>query len=260
MTVKVYHFDFLLKFAFHYSSMRQGFLLFLLIILSLPSVSQDSLEIDESDTAAFNRNEFGISIISPLLVLTGADDPVERYTNLTYRRRFTRQQAFKIFAGLSLFNSSMYERSDRVVSSVPGKTVHTVAEKIIPYNYQVGIGYEYIMGSGRVRHAVGVDAIYNNLFVQDKMQYRINSVGKSPSGDTVMTITMADTGRVNRSFTYHKIGANIHYTIRFEYSKHWLLTSSFIVAFRRYRSPFGGDVTDLTMNGIISDISIYYRF
>jgi hypothetical protein len=224
-------------------------------------LAQDSAFTETPDTIPLKKHELGASILSPLIVLTGATDPSDRFTNITYRYLVTKKHALKIFAGFSLFNASVYNSQDYPYIATTGQTVHPVSETIVPSNFQAGLGYEIVLGTGRVRHAVGIDGVYNNKFEITKFQYRITRDSVDGAGNKFPYSFVADTGKVSRGFTYQKLGFNVHYTLRYEYSTHWMVTTTFLMSYRNYRGRENNSyLSDLEMNGLISDVSIFYRF
>lgn len=236
-------------------------LIILFVILIGQAKSQDTL----NQTQAFTdkRHEFGVSVLSPFFMIAGARDDNERYTNLTYRYRFTQKHAIKALVGTALFDESEGRFKQDQVQSVPGKTVYLTTETKIPTNFQTGIGYEIMFGNGKLKHVVGVDLIYNNKFVSQDSYYVKFCDTLDANGARQFSMNRLDTGRVIKTRNFDKFGANISYSARYEISPRWVLTGSLILNYRYYERRTNGimsGISDFNVNGLLADVSIYYRF
>lgn len=236
-------------------------LIILFLIISMRSNSQDTIVQPKSFTE--NRNEFGVSVLSPFFMIAGAKDDNERYTNLTYRHRFSQKHAIKALVGTALFDESEGRFKQDQVQSVPGKTLYLTTETKIPTNFQTGLGYEIMFGNGKLKHVVGVDLIYNNKFVSQESYYVRYNDSLDANGNHNFSINRLDTGRVIKSRNYDKFGLNISYSARYEISPRWVITGSFILNYRYYERRIYNimtGVSDFNVNGLLADVSIFYRF
>ena len=209
------------------------------------------------------RHEFGLGVLSPFLMLTGAKDVNERFTNLTYRYRVNQKHAFKLLVGTVMFDESEGSFKQERMLSVPGKTVYLNTETRVPTNIQTGLGYELILGKSKLKHAIGIDLIYNNKFVSENSFYVNYTETTDTAGYKVFNIKLLDTGMTIKTRNYDKFGANLSYNLRYELSPRWALTGSFILNYRYYERRVNGlmaGISDFNINGLVSDISIFYRF
>ncbi|MFO0357394.1 MAG: hypothetical protein ACK50A_10580 [Sphingobacteriaceae bacterium] len=223
--------------------------------------SQDTL--NKSQAFTDKRHEFGVSMLSPFFIITAANDRNERFTNLSYRYRFNQRHALKALVGVVMFDESEERFKQEKVQSVPGKTVYLTAETKIPTNFQTGIGYEMMFGYGKLKHVVGIDLIYNNKFISQDKYYTQVTDTLDANGYKTFSINKLDTGRVIKTSNLDKFGANISYSLRYEISPRWALTGSFILNYRYYERRTNGimaGISDFNINGLVSDISVFYRF
>lgn len=228
-----------------------------IIALNCAAQQQDSLTVKSPVPA--KSTEIGVSVSSALFVLSGVTDYNERFTNVTYRRLFPKNHAIKLFTGVALFNSYVdgYQQG-YYIPAVAHTTIYATSEITTPSNFQVGLGYEYIVGKRKLKQAFGVDLVYNNKFERHNFYYvRVHDNGGK------LESTPLDTGAYVKGTNYDKFGFNLSYSLRYQFSKHWVVTASCIASYRNYRrreKSMDGNVSDFNMNGLISDISIFYKF
>lgn len=232
----------------------------LLLTGVLTAKAQDSLKPKTAYPA--KKSELGISVITPAIMVLGATDFNERYTNLTYRYFLSEKHTIKPFVGMSFFPppSLGYPRS---VSAANSSTVYMMSNATTPTNFQVGVGYEYVLGGRRLKHLIGADLLYNNKFTREEILYYRETDSVDVNGKVGKVTTPIDTGRSVKTNNYDKIGLNLHYTIRYEVSKRWLITASAIMSNKYYiRTSKNGQASNFDANfiGLVSDISIFFRF
>ena len=234
-------------------------LLLYLFLMSITTVNAQDSSKTKSRKPTF-RNEVGISILTPVIVLAGATDKSNRFSNVTYRYRLSQRHALRTFLGTAIFFASKDIGIYRPVILQGNQFLYYTGEiTSILRNVQVAIGYEYMIGS-KLKHVFGVDLVYNNMlkkeesFIADPVFYpEIAS----------MTYHKRDSTFFTRTTPINKVGFNFNYSLRYELSRRFIITSSFIAALRF--SSFGRGSRDFTtttldMTGIVSDISVFYRF
>ena len=73
-----------------------------------------------------------------------------------------------------------------------------------------------------------------------------------------------DTGKTVINNYLHKFGITPFYSVRYSISKRWLITTSVRANFQTYKRKVEGYpdmyVSDFNLNGLISEISLFYRF
>lgn len=210
-----------------------------------------------------SSNEIGISVSSALFVLSGVSSHNERFTNLTVRHLFPKHHALKVFTGLAPFSGSGDDFQQAYLPPVGNTTIYPTSEKRTPSNFQVGIGYEYIIGKKKLKQAFGLDLVYNNKFERTNFYYMKVEDPSGSGSDADKKYTRIDTGAYVKGVNFDKYGFNLSYNLRYEASKHWVFTVSCIAECRTYRREEKGretSVFDFNMNGILSDICVFYRF
>ena len=227
--------------------------------LSETASSQDTTA--KPITKPGRQKEIGVSILTPLILMAGTQDLSGRYTNATFRYRFTFRRAMKVFVGFASNNPpypSPYEAG--VVTN--STTTYEVVIRTRPSNFQAGIGYEYMVGE-RLKQVPAIDIVYANLFEKEEhvfMKYR-NNIDSMGNGSYVYE--RIDSTRSVKTYNYDKIGINLSYSLRYELSRKWIISASIIAAYR-YTSRGSGKNKIVNHNfdiiGPLSDISIYYRF
>jgi len=84
------------------------------------------------------------------------------------------------------------------------------------------------------------------------------------TGQTTREFTKIDTGGYVRTPNYDKVGINLSYSLRYEVSRRWMISASTIMTNKFYwdKKTNGSRGQNYEMNfvGLISDISIFYRF
>src|SRR5262249_26081732 len=107
----------------------------------------------------------------------------------------------------------------------------------------------------KLKHVLGADVLYNNKFLREEyFYYEQTSDNKT---------TRIDTGSYVKTSNFDKLGLNLHYTLRYELSSRWLVTASATMANKFYRQKVRNSYSNnysIDMLGLISDISIFYRF
>lgn len=241
--------------------MKNSVIILLLLFAFKTDAQNDSAVIKTTFTD--NRHEIGIGILSPFLMIVGASDFNERYTNLSYRYRINQNQAFKVLIGNAFFNSNENRIGQDMIQATSGQTIYINKQYRTPSNFQIGFGYEYIFGKNNLKHSLGIDFIYNNKFNTEYTNYFLEKDTLNANGVKSIFGEKIDTGAVTLSRNYNKFGANFSYNLRYEFTKKWLITSSFILNYRVYRRKVNNTmvgISDFNINGLIADISIFYRF
>jgi hypothetical protein len=185
----------------------------------------------------------------------------DRYTNVTYRFRFTEKHAARVFAGAGGRRPSYPDplHTGQIVStSTPAYFL--VRNTTRPSNFQAGIGYEYIFGS-RLKKVLGADLVYNNIFEKEEYYYvkLQDSVG---SGITFTNYSRIDTGSFVTTRNYDKAGLNLNFSLRYDFSRRWVVTGTMIAALRYSRSGRdGGYINTFDLNiSPVGDLSVFYKF
>jgi hypothetical protein len=241
--------------------MKNSVIILLVTFGILTKAQNDSTVIKPTFTE--KRHEIGIGVLSPFLMIVGASDFNERYTNLSYRYRINQNQAFKVLIGNAFFNSNENRIGQDMVQATPGQTIYINKQYRTPSNFQIGLGYEYMFGKNKLKHVLGVDFIYNNKFNTEYSNYFLEKDTLNANGIKSIFGEKIDTGAVTLSRNYNKCGANFSYYLRYVFSKKWLMTSSFILNYRVYRRKVNNTmvgISEFNINGLIADISIFYRF
>jgi hypothetical protein len=236
--------------------MKHLIALFIVLIFTLEIKSQDSTA---KTPLKSPRHELGVGILYPTLVIFGAyNDNIERYTNLTYRKWFKEKYSFKAFAG-TIFPNSMDNYSKNTVVILPGNT-QLIGNTMIqtPSNCQFGFGFERYIGHKKLKLYTGIDVVYNNKFVKKSFYY---TYAKDSAANS---ITKLDTGAYVSTRNFDKIGLNFNFGVRYEFNKQWVLTANYtaMTRFWQFKNPNGStsQYFDLNSTGLISDISLFYRF
>jgi hypothetical protein len=236
----------------------------ILLALAFQVTAQDSLPPRNQPE---RPHELGISVLTPLIMLAGASDYQERFSNLTYRYRFTKISAFRAIIGAAPmmnnygYNSTPYYERPAVVTSNTS-TLYPIDEVTTPSNFQVGVGYEYIRGR-RLKHCVGIDLVYNNKFEKHKNYFMLRREETDPNGQKVMREYQLDSASTVKAMNFDKIGCNIFFSLRFEATKKFFITASTIATLRYWQSgiaPNKGTTMDMNLVGLIGDVSLFYRF
>ncbi len=233
-------------------------LIVFIIAFSLKAQAQDSLV-----SPVIKKNELGISVLAPFIFLSGGTNYTERFSYITYRRRVKQKHALKVFIAFPFLNENNNQYIQTTLPSTGSITLHPTHEIRTPCNIEIGLGYELILGKQKLKHVLGLDAVYNNKFVEDEYYVLSSKDTVDANGYNRNIIDRLDSGAYSKGTQYNKFGANLSYGIRYEFSKKWLITSSFIASFR-YNSftTSGSRVSNFDVNvaGLISDISVFYRF
>jgi hypothetical protein len=239
---------------------KKIFAVVLLTAFSLMTNAQDTLK--NKSLKPTRPREIGVSILSPVIMLAGVFDNSGRYSNLTYRYRLTERHAIRGFVGTSMGTHEIPEMIPEIVNTASQTSIYSAVNKTSKLNFQVGAGYEYLRG-GKLKHGPGLDLVY--CYAQEKSEHYYFS-GKDtvdPQGNKRMEYTRLDTGSYVKKTDINKFGVNLHYSLRYELSRKWIVTASMIGSFRVYRTrnQYGtSTVNDFNMNGLIGDVSVFYRF
>ncbi|MBL7931915.1 MAG: hypothetical protein JNL60_08435 [Bacteroidia bacterium] len=230
-----------------------------IIVCNCMAQNPDSLKLKAPVPA--KSSEIGVSVSTAFFVLAGVSDYNERFTNVTYRRLYPKHHALKLFTGVALFNSheNNYQQG-YYIPGTPHTTIYPTSEITTPSNFQVGVGYEYIIGKKKLKQAFGFDLVYNNKFERNKFYY-LKLHDSTGTGATEPT--RLDTGAYVKGTNFDKFGFNISYSLRYQFSKRWVGTVSCIGSYRFYKRRENGiesTISDFNMTGLISDISIFYKF
>ncbi len=231
----------------------------MLILNGLSAQIKDSL----ASPPKKGHNEIGVSVSSALFVLSGVTDYNERFTNVTFRHLFPKHHAVKLFTGVALFNGDNRDFQQSYMPTAGNTTIYPTSEKTTPSNFQIGIGYEYILGKKKLKQVFGLDLVYNNKYERNNFYYlKVQDTSGSGNAQDKIT-TRLDTGNYVRGTNFDKYGINLSYSLRYDHSKHWAFTVSCIGQYRMYRRKENGrdySVSDFNMNGLLSDISVFYKF
>lgn len=227
-----------------------------LISITGTSLSQDSLA--KKSSFFKKRCEIGVSVLTPFIMIAGAQDQTERYTNLTGRYFIAPGHAVKVLGG-GVIGTNNYSITQQRYLGVNQSYTFTT-ESITSTNFIVGLGYEYVLGHAKLKHVLGLDLIYNNKSVNDESYYE---TATAVPGTSTPVVHKLDTGSYSRRTTYNKGGFNLSYSLRYELSRRWVITASAIYSNRFYRTGTGSSrstVYDMNLNGLVSDVSLFFRF
>jgi hypothetical protein len=235
------------------------FIITILLAVSETASCQDTTA--KPLTKPGRRKEIGVSILTPLILMAGTQDQSGRYTNVTFRYRFTFRRAVRAFVGFASNNPpypSLYEAG--VVTN--STTTYEVVVRTRPSNFQAGIGYEYMVGE-RLKQVPAIDLVYANLFEKDEHTFVKYSSNVDSTGGGSYLYERIDSTRSVYTQNYDKIGINLSYSLRYELSRKWIITASIVAAYRYTRRGAGKNAIvhqDFDIIGPLSDISIFYRF
>ncbi len=230
----------------------------LLAALIFTASAQDSSLVKKKP---LRPHEIGFSASTAFFFLSGVTDYNERYTNVTYRYFFKEKQALKVFTGINMFNPENRTKSE--LRSVSQSSLYANTEKKTPSNFQVGIGYEYVLGKGKLKHVIGLDLLYNNKFEKEQFYYSESKDTVDSKGNHFRNFNRLDTGAYLKTNNYDKFGLNLNYSLRYRLSKNWVITAGMLISYRTYRrkDKYGtSTVSEGNFNGIISDVSVFYTF
>ena len=241
---------------------RKNIFTLLLVLTALFSKSQDSLT--NSLKIKARPNELGIDISSLLTILMGTQDYSGRYTNLTYRHWIADNHALRAFIGNNFQEETDPFSLPQNSGIIPGEQPLVYSTKVTttPTNFQVGIGYEYLHG-GRFKHGPGADLVYNNVYEKTEFFNVKVYESKDSTGMTTQQWDKLDSGAHVQVVNINKFGFNLGYSIRYQITKRWVISAGTMGSFRvSARSGPTGTIYnfDFDMVGIISDISLFYRF
>jgi len=208
------------------------------------------------------KNEIGINVLPVLVELTGAMPDHKDLINITYRRLIKNKHALRITSGVY---TPEYERPDYIAAVISKSNSVAVIQnnKVGGINLQAGIGYEYIIGRRRLKHVVGLDLTYNYQKQIISTDYSLVKDSIGPNNFHQSTSSSIDTGKVVKNNYYNKIGANLFYSLRYPLSKKWLMTASVILSWQTYRTQDLSQnvrIYDFNVNGLVSEVSLFYRF
>lgn len=229
-----------------------------LIFFAVISVSSAQDSLAKKSSFLKNRCEIGVSVLTPFIMIAGAEDQAERFTNITARYFVAPRHALKILGGGVIGSNNYSMTQQRYLGSNQSYTLTT--QSITSANFNVGLGYEYVMGHRKLKHVLGFDLIYNNKSVNDESYYETTT---AVPGTSTPVVHKLDTGSYSRRTVYNKGGFNISYSLRYEISRRWVITASTIYSNRVYRTGSGNQrstVFDLSLNGLVSDVSVFFRF
>src|SRR5690606_3165141 len=100
----------------------------------------------------------------------------------------------------------------------------------------------------------------NNKFERNNFYYMQKH---EIAGSGQAEYTRLDTGAYVKGTNFDKFGFNISYSLRYQFSKRWVATASCIGSYRAYKrreKGMEGNISDFNMTGLISDISVFYKF
>lgn len=224
--------------------------------------SQDSLKASKAQNT--KRHEIGVNILPPFLLLCGGYGNQPKFMNATYRYLLSEHNALRATAGVNIYNSpSPLSFQKEAVSMTNGLVIYENTTSNTPSNFMVGAGYERIMGKRQLKHVVGFDLTYNYVDETRITDYYgmkdtlINNI-------TTKEFVRIDTGRTVTHRYCNKIGITPFYSIRYALNKNWLLTASTRLNFQYYQVKSEKNPTtsqfDFNTSGLISEVSLFYRF
>ncbi len=229
--------------------------------LSFAALGQDS--INAKNPVPLKRNEIGLNVLPPILLLAGVNSAQTKYFNATYKRFLSERNALRVTAGVNVFNTPTNPNIIKSTFVGGGLTLNKVTTTSTPINVQGSLGYERVMGKRRLKHVIGADLTYN--YVNE----RVLSEYYGTKDTTINNIQMSDyiridTGRTVKNNYVHKFGITPFYSIRYPITKRWLLTTSVRANFQMYKRKVDGypdmTISDFNLNGLLSEVSLFYRF
>jgi len=236
-------------------------MLLTMYLISFNTFSQDSLS--NKGLTKPKRNEVGINVLPPILILSSVTRSQPKFFNATYRYLYSETNALRITGGINVFNSSNLAKQSVAVSISNSITVYKNTTVSNPVNTMLGIGYERIIGKRKLKHVVGCDLTYNYVKENTAINYHAikDTIINSYKQENFMPI---DTGKTNYQRYFSKFGITPFYSLRFALTPKLLVTASTRLSLQTYtikndRYP-NMRVFDFNSDGLISEISLFYRF
>jgi hypothetical protein len=224
--------------------------------------AQDSTDKKKTKVIPERRHEVGISILTPFLMLTGANDSHnERFMYAAYRYRLSQYNSIKAAVGFAPFFQEYRNNPVGAISS-PQNTVYLNVTPTNPVNYQVCFGYERMFG-GRLKHVFGIDLLYNKRVMVENYYYTEIHQQTDPFGNTSTVYKSIDTGAYHKTYRYNRFGFNLTYSLRYEFSKRFVLMASAIGSFKYTVANINNRrITNFDFNtpGLVADVTLFYRF
>lgn len=237
-------------------------LMLLLCVFAINAHSQDSLKTDKSVKP--KRHEIGLNILPPFLALTGVSGGNPQYFNTTYKYFLNKRLAFRTTAGIIAFgNNNLCGNQTETVIKTNSVTVNKTKYTHDPTNIQGSIGLESILGKRKLKHVIGFDLTYNYQNQRENISYYKLTDSIGMNNEKIQNWQSIDTGQAVINTYINKYGITPFYSVRYPISKKFVLTSSMRFNLQASQRRHGGLTYysfDFNMSGVISEVSLFYRF
>lgn len=237
-------------------------LMLLLCVFAINAHSQDSLKTDNSIKP--KRHEIGLNILPPFLALAGAGGGNSQYFNITYKYFLNERTAFRTTAGIIVFgNHNLYGNQTETVIKTNSVTVNKTNYSHDPTNIQGTIGLERIFGKRKLKHVLGFDLTYNYQNHRENISYYKLTDSIGANNTKIQNWQNIDTGRTVVNSYINKYGITPFYSVRYPITEKFILTSSVRFNLQASQRRYNGltyNSFDFNMSGVISEVSLFYRF
>jgi hypothetical protein len=237
-------------------------MLLLLCAYTLNTHSQDSIKTDKP--IKIKRHEIGLNILPPFLALTGVSGGNPQYFNITYKYFLNERTAFRTTAGIIVFgNHNIYGNQTETVIKTNSVTINKTKYTQNPTNIQGSIGLERILGKRKLKHVIGFDLTYNYQNQRENISYFKITDSIGINNEKIQMWQNIDTGRVVTNTYFNKYGITPFYSVRYPITEKFILTSSIRFNLQASQRRYNGltyNSFDFNMSGVISEVSLFYRF
>lgn len=220
-------------------------------------------QISDSITKLNNnkRNEIGLNILPPVLVLSGVTKANPQLFNITHRYFFSEKLCFRSTFGVYVFNN---KNEDQImVSKTNSTSINLNNYSSYPANFQGGLGLEYIFGKHKLKQSIGFDLTYNYVNIRTHQNYFMLTDTVTATNEKFQTYKQIDTGAKVINTFLHKYGITTFYSLRYPISKRLIVSSGIRLNTQYYQNKIGNrkfDQYDFNISGILSEVSLFYRF
>lgn len=241
--------------------MKKSMLFLLCVIVAIAHA-----QVSDSSSKKINPkcHEIGVNLLPPLLFISNANGVQPKFFNATYRYLKNEKHAFRVTAGINVYNSGGFPsfRTDVVLKS-NNFTIYKNTSDGTPANFMGGIGYERIFGKRKLKHVIGCDMTYNYVGRRTSVDY-YGLKDSLVNGNLQREFVPIDTGKTIVHKYYNKVGIAPFYSIRYELSSKWLITASTRVNLQYSQMTYAGYPKiasfDFNASGLLSELSLFYRF
>lgn len=237
-------------------------MLLLLCAYALNANSQDTTT--TANLSKVKRHEVGLNILPPFLMLAGASGGNPHYFNFTYKYFLNERLAFRTTAGIIVFgNNYSYSNQTETVVKTSSVTINKTNYTHDPTNVQGSLGLEYVFGKRKLKHVAGFDLTYNYQNRRENISYYKLTDSIGSNNQKIQNWQNIDTGRAVINTYINKYGITPFYSVRYPITEKFILTSSMRLNLQASQKRYNGITYtsfDFNMSGIISEVSLFYRF